>query len=75
MPLSYIQDLLKRMQIFKEGFNPKSKQYYFIEQIYPNIKAIIIAYKADKITNKGIFYFIGGKIVTKSEVKSHKKLL
>lgn len=43
--------------------------------MHPNIKAVIAAYESGKITNEGTFYFMGGKMVTKSEAESRKELL
>lgn len=58
MPLPRVWDPAKRLQGLKESLDPKSKHYYFIERMHPNIKAVIAAYEAGKITNEGTFYFI-----------------
>ena len=43
--------------------------------MHPNIKAVIAAYEAGKMTYGGTFYFTGGKMVTESEADSCKGLL
>lgn len=72
MPLPLVCDSAKRLQGLKECLDPKSSHYYFM---HPNIKAVIAAYEAGKMTNGGTFYFMGGKMVTKSEADSRKQLL
>lgn len=74
MPLPLVWDAAKRLQGLKESLDPKSRHYYFIEHMHPNTKAVIAAYEAGKMPNEGMFYFMGGKMVTKSEAYSRKKL-
>lgn len=75
MPLPLVWDPAKRLQGLKESLDPKSSHYYFIERMHPNIKAVIAAYEASTMTEGGTFYFIGGKMVTKSEAESRRELL
>lgn len=75
IPLPRVWDPAKRLQGLKESLDPRSKHYYFIERMHPNLKAVIAAYEAGQITNGGTFYFMGGKMVPKSEAESRKELL
>lgn len=75
LPLPLVWDRAKRLQGLKESLDPKSPHYYFIERMHPNIKAVIAAYEAGKIPDEGTFYFMGGKMVMKSEADSRKELL
>ncbi len=75
IPMPRVWDPAKRLQSLKGSLDPKCKHYYFIERMHPNIKAVIAAYESGKITNEGTFYFMGGKMVTKSEAESRKELV
>ena len=57
----------KRLQDIKDGLNPQSSFYCFIEGQHPNIRAVIRAYEDGLMAHGRTTYFNRGKIVSEAE--------
>ena len=68
-PLPLVWDPAKRLQGLKDSLNnPQCSHYCFIEGMRPNLKAVIIkAYETGKMSNKGTYYFKGGKMAPEAK--------
>jgi hypothetical protein len=75
MPLPAVWDPAQRLQGLKDSLNQQSPDYFHIEAILPNLRAVIKAYETGQMPSSGTVYFKRGEIVSEEEAANQDAMV
>lgn len=70
IPIPGVWDQARYLKDLKDALNPNCPHYCFVEGMYPNLRAVIHAYKTGKMSSHGTVYFKRGEMVSEAEAKN-----